>query len=224
LHWASAQAKERGWPLCTHVAESEEEFLMFRERSGHLFHWLSKQRDMSDCGLRTPVQHLEACHYLQANLLAAHVNYLGAGDAELLGRRRVSVVHCPRSHAYFRHREFPLTELTRAGVNICLGTDSLASMFCPPRHLSPELSLFPEMQMFAKKFPGVRPQDILKMATINGAKALRRPELGRLAPGAMADLIAIPYTGDRRKAAEAVVQHTGKVSSSMIAGKWVLEA
>ena len=57
---------------------------------------------------------------LGPNLLAVHVNLLAQGDAALLGRRRVNVIHCPRSHDYFRHPPFPRERLAKAGVNLCL--------------------------------------------------------------------------------------------------------
>ena len=59
--------------------------------------------------------------------LAVHVNHLASGDAARLARSGASVVHCPRSHAFFRHAPFPFAELHGAGVNLCLGTDSLAT-------------------------------------------------------------------------------------------------
>ncbi len=192
---------------------------MFMDRAGALYQWLKDQREMKDCGGRSPVEHLERLGYLRKNLLAVHANYLLAGDAEILARRKVSVVHCPRSHAYFRHRSFPREELSRAGVNICLGTDSLAS--CHKHHGPLELNLFTEMQALAKNSPGLAPGAILKMATVNGAQALgRRGELGELRPKALADLIAIPFKGGKDIAEEAVVHHTGNVSAVMIAGKW----
>src|SRR5581483_6284649 len=118
-------------------------------------------------------------------LLAVHVNYLAPGDAALLGRRKVSVVHCPRSHAYFRHRRFPLDELASAGVNICLGTDSLASIYQKPKK-SVELSLFDEMRAFAEANPEAMPETILQMATINGAHALgMKGQIGELSPNAL---------------------------------------
>jgi hypothetical protein len=54
----------------THVAESEEEFQMYMYRQGPMHDWLKSQRDMSDCGLGSPIQHLERCGYLEENLLA----------------------------------------------------------------------------------------------------------------------------------------------------------
>src|SRR5262249_39512637 len=118
LQRAAQVARERRWPLTTHVAESEQEFQLFMYRQGPTAEWLKGQRVLSDCGNCSPVQYLERCGYLSPYLLAAHVNHLWRDDAALLGKRGVSVAHCPRSHAYFRHLMFPLEELVRARVNL----------------------------------------------------------------------------------------------------------
>jgi cytosine/adenosine deaminase-related metal-dependent hydrolase len=97
-------------------------------------------------------------------------------------------VHSPRSHDYFKHSRFPFEKLRALGFNICLGTDSLAS--------NKDLSLFAEMRAFQKEFPGVPPEEILQMITVNPARALRQENvLGRLRPGFRADLISIPCSG-----------------------------
>jgi cytosine/adenosine deaminase-related metal-dependent hydrolase len=123
LRQTAEVARRKSWLLCTHVAESKSEFLMFAKGRGDMFDWLQRSgREMSDCGLGSPVRHLESCGALGQNLLATHVNYLARGDAALLASRKVNVVHCPRSHSYFGHESFPLRRLLRAGVNVCLGT------------------------------------------------------------------------------------------------------
>ncbi len=219
---AARAAHRRKWRLTTHVAESEQEFEMFMYRQGAMFDWLKTQRDMSDCGHGSPVQHLERRGYLDENLLAAHVNYLWRHDAGVLGRNRVSVVHCPRSHDYFRHLRFPREDLEAAGVNVCLGTDSLATV---RKQLDEPLALnlFAEMQMLATKSPDLAPEKILRMATVNGAQALgRKGEIGELSDGALADLIAIPFSGMEREVFETIVHHPGRVAASMIGGAWVL--
>jgi cytosine/adenosine deaminase-related metal-dependent hydrolase len=166
------------------------------------------------------VQHLERHGLLGANLLAVHANYLHAGDAELLAARGVSVVHCPRSHTYFSHRPFPRTGLERAGVNLCLGTDSLVTVH---KRQEQVLDLFAEMREFMAHAPGVAPQQVVRMATVNGARALGLAGLaGSLAPGAWADAITVPYRGGAEEAAAAVVHHQGDVAASMIDGRWVL--
>jgi cytosine/adenosine deaminase-related metal-dependent hydrolase len=222
LELAARAAQRRQWRLVTHVAESEQEFEMFMYRHGPMYDWLRTRRDVSDCGLGSPVQHLERCGYLDRNVIAVHVNYLGPHDAGILGRNEVSVVHCPRSHDYFRHLSFPREELERAGVNICLGTDSLATVRMEG-DAPPELSMFAEMQAVAGRAPGLDPEAIVRMATVNGAHALGRAgQLGELTAGAYADLIAIPFTGSLRNAAAAIVGHGGAVGASMIGGRWVV--
>jgi cytosine/adenosine deaminase-related metal-dependent hydrolase len=222
LEWSARAAHRRNWRLTTHVAESEQEFEMFMYRQGKMFDWLKGQRDMSDCGRGSPVQHLERCGYLDQNLLAAHVNYVWRHDAGVLGRNRASVVHCPRSHDYFRHLRFPREELEKAGVNLCLGTDSLATVR-KEREQSLELNLFAEMRTLATRSCELAPETILRMATVNGAQALgRKSDLGELSPNALADLITIPFAGPEREVFEAAVHYQGSVAASMIGGTWVL--
>ena len=222
LEQAARAAQRRGWRLVTHVAESEEEFAMFRYGHGAMFDWLKGQRDMSDCGRGSPVQHLERCGYLGANVLAVHANHLDRRDAAILAVNGVSVVHCPRSHDYFRHLKFPREELEKAGVNVCLGTDSLASVRKESGR-APTLSLLAEMQALAHAAPELSPETILRMGTLNGARALGRAgTLGEISPGAAADLIALPSGSGTRDAFEAVLHHGGEVAASMIGGEWAV--
>jgi cytosine/adenosine deaminase-related metal-dependent hydrolase len=195
---------------------------MFTHGRGEMFDWLRRSgRDMSDCGLGSPVKHLERQGALNKNLLAVHVNYLDRGDATALGRNNVSVVHCPRSHAYFGHAPFPRRALERAGVNLCLGTDSLASVY-QPRRQPVELNMFAEMRTLPKSDPGLSAKMILRWATLNSARALGlEGQVGEFAPGAFADLIAIPFAGKPSEIYEAILNHTGDVTSSMIGGKWL---
>ena len=166
---------------------------------------------------------LERNGALHENLLAIHVNYLAPGDAELLARGKVNVVHCPRSHDYFRHQPFPLKELSEVGVNICLGTDSLVSVYRKPKQ-KVALNMFDEMRALAKGHPSLAPATILEMATVNGARALGMAgQIGELSPGAFADLIAIPFAGKVADANAAALHHAGNVSAAMIDGQCVFQ-
>ena len=61
------------------------------------------------------------------------------------------------------------------------------------------------------------------MATVNGARALgMQGRIGELAPGALADLIAIPFTGKVADTCHGVLQHSGNVAASMIDGQWTI--
>ena len=196
---------------------------MFQHGRGPMFDWLARnERDMSDCGHGSPIEHLERCGLLGENLLAAHANYLAPGDADRLARAQTSVVHCPRSHAYFGHQAFPGAALTAAGVNVCLGTDSLASV----KKITGEpleLNLFAEMRTRSAAAPGLSPETIVRQATLHGARALGRAgELGELTADARADLIALPFAGKPADAAAAVVHHPGAVTASLIDGRWAI--
>jgi aminodeoxyfutalosine deaminase len=214
-------ARRSGWRVAMHVAESTAEQEMYVHRRGPLFDWLKRQREMSDCGHGTPVQQVRRCGLLGENFLAIHANCLEPGDIKALAESRSHVVHCPRSHAYFQHPPFPYRELASVGVNVCLGTDSLASIL-PPRGRKPELNMFAEMRAFAAAFPDVAPEKIVRMATEAGARALGlQSRVGGIFQGGTADLIAIPFTGKLEEAWAAIVHHTGEVCASMIDGCWV---
>lgn len=189
------EARHHGVLLSTHLAESEDEFAMFRSASGPMFEWLRTQRPTDDCGHASPVRLAHEYGALGPNCLVAHANYLAPGDAELLGLSKSSIAHCPRSHEYFGHAAFPFESLRQAGVNICLATDSLASTLKKGANL-PQLSMWPEIRLFADKHPGVPPKEIIEMTTLNPAKAIgREGQSGRLLAEADADLITAGYTG-----------------------------
>jgi cytosine/adenosine deaminase-related metal-dependent hydrolase len=223
LRLTAATARRRGWRLATHVAESVEESEMFHHARGVMFDWLARnQRDNSDCGLGSPVAHLARNDMLGENLIAIHANLLAPGDAELLGKSGVHVVHCPRSHDYFRHPPFPRLQLASAGVNLCLGTDSLATVRKTGKEM-PDLNLFEEMRALAAADKTVSPVEILRMATVNGAKALGMGgQIGELSENSFADLIAVPFAGKTADICETVVHHASTVSASMIDGQWAI--
>jgi cytosine/adenosine deaminase-related metal-dependent hydrolase len=223
LRLTAGLARKRKWRVTTHIGESQEEFEMFQRGKGKMFDWLKRnERDNSDCGLGSPVKHFARHKMLGENLIAAHVNLLAHGDARLLGKHRVHVVHCPRSHAYFRHPPFLRERLANAGVNLCLGTDSLATTRKTGKQ-KPELNMFEEMRQLAAADKAVSPAEILRMATINGARALGLSgQTGELSENCAADLIAIPDGKTTGYIYETVLTHTGNVIAGMIDGRWTI--
>ena len=214
-------ARSEDAPLTTHLAESREEMSMFRDARGSLYKFLKEiGRDMSDCGQRTPLGHFSEILRdsstsvgMTQNWLVAHLNELVDHDFDLLARSttKFSIVHCPRSHEYFGHSPFQFDKLCEHGFNVCLGTDSLAS--------NEDLSLFGELRAFQKKFPNVSPEEVLKMVTVNGARALRQETvLGKIRSGFLADLVAVPCAGST-SAFEEIVAFDRPVSWSMIGGQ-----
>lgn len=158
---------------------------MFREARGALFEFCRRAYPgLSPSAGESPIGFLGRRGLIPRGSLFAHCNHADAEDIGILSDTVTSVVHCPRSRAFFGHGGFPYLAYRAAGVNLCLGTDSLAS--------NEGLSLFDEMAEFKRGHPDVPGRDILAMATVNAARALGRAEdLGRLAPGCKADLIAV---------------------------------
>jgi len=157
-----------------HLAESEAEWDMYQNARGPLYDWLKSQRPMDDCGGRSPVQRAHELGLLQPNLLAIHCNYLAPGDAELLAKNQVTVVHCPRSHAFFKHAPFPYEELRRGGVNIAIGTDSLASVRVEQKRES-TLNVWEELKVFAAAHPKIPREEIVGAAALNSTALLEEP-------------------------------------------------
>jgi len=223
LQRTARTAQKRKWRVSVHVGESLQEFEMFHDARGEMHDWLKRnERDPADCGLGSPVAHLARQKLLGENVLAIHANCLARGDATLLAKNKTHVVHCPRSHDYFKHPPFERARLANAGVNVCLATDSLATVRKTGKQ-KPELDLFAEMRALAERDKTVSPAEILQMATVNGARALGLAgKIGELSKNAFADIIAIPFSGKFSRAPEAVLEHAGNVTANLIEGRWAI--
>ncbi len=209
-------ARSRNILMTTHLAESPEEDDMIRRGTGHMYdYFLRAGRDMSDCKRVSPVQMLQEYAVLGTNCLAAHANCLTPLDVALLKQSGTHVVHCPKSHRFF-NRDTPLLKsFWKDNINICLGTDSLAS--------NDSLNMLQEMQTLAHMFTDLSAERVLQMATTCAAKALNQEgKLGSIQPGAYADLIAVPAEGQVADPYEAVVYAEAPVRFSMVGGKVII--
>ena len=124
--------------------------------------------------------------------LVIHGNYLDYDERAFLAthRDRMSLVYCPRTHAYFLHPPYPLAEMLAGGIQMALGTDSRAS--------NPDLNMLAEMRHIARTHSETDPQEILRLGTLAGATALGRyKETGSITPGKLANLIAVSASGNR---------------------------
>jgi aminodeoxyfutalosine deaminase len=182
-------AAARGAPVAMHLAESPEELELLATGDGP-FRELLEERSM--CDAQAIPRGSRPMDYLQRlaaapRALVIHGNYLTADELEFCGQRRhsMSVVYCPRTHAYFGHAPYPLAAMLQSGVRVALGTDSRAS--------NPDLNLLAEARFAAQHFPQVEPAAWLRMATLDAAVALGLgAEIGSLTPGKRADVIAVP--------------------------------
>jgi 5-methylthioadenosine/S-adenosylhomocysteine deaminase len=126
----------------------------------------------------------------EGRVLAAHCIWLSAEDLALLEAHDVAVAHCPQSNAKLASGIAPLTDLLARGIRVGLGTDGPAS--------NNDLDLWEEMRLSAM-LARLRERDAaaldsaaaLELATRGAGRALGRHDLGVLAPGACADMIAV---------------------------------
>jgi cytosine/adenosine deaminase-related metal-dependent hydrolase len=200
-------------PVSTHLAETSEELEMFRDGAGSLFEFLQGLgRNMLDCGKKSPVSLLLEEKLIPTGALLVHMNYLDEDDWTIIHNHRgFCVIHCPKTHAYFRRQKFHFDRFRQYGITTCLGTDSLAS--------NNSLNLFEEMQLFLHEHPYVAEQEVFKMVTLYPARAIGQAHrLGRVIPGAYADLIAIPYVGGEADAYAAIISHRHPIAWRMIHG------
>ena len=192
---ARREADARGWPLSTHLHETLDEIAFTERGEGTLHAWLRRlgmlPAEWRPPGLR-PIRALAEAGFFPGPVLVAHGNYLDDKDIAILARSGSSVAFCPRSHAFFKHKDHPWRRLLAAGVNVCLGTDSLAS--------SPSLSVLDEARYIYAREGGADPRVLLAMATRNGARALGlEGEIGNLCEGLAAAacvMAPLPRTDD----------------------------
>jgi aminodeoxyfutalosine deaminase len=181
----SAAAEE---PLSIHLAESEAETQLLQDGSGPL-PALYRQRGFWDESWKatgmSPVDHLDRLGALSPRTLVVHAVHLSQQDASRLQARRVTVVTCPRSNRNLGVGRANVPKLLNMGIPVALGTDSLASV--------EDLDLFAEMAALREEHPGLTPAAVLRMGTLNGAKALGfGSKLGTVEPGRLASLVVVP--------------------------------
>lgn len=145
-----------------------------------------------DCMKRfnqSPTEVFEECGIFENKTIAAHGVYLSDKDLDILSKYDVSVVHNPSSNLKLSSGFLDCTRVINKKINLAMGTDSSAS--------NNNLSMIKEISLTSLVSKYNNPQnlkayDVLKMATINGAKALGLDDkIGTLEEGKLADIILI---------------------------------
>jgi cytosine/adenosine deaminase-related metal-dependent hydrolase len=222
---AAEWARRAAAPLCSHLAETPEELQLLRERAGPLrgfLHSIGAWSDAWQVAGVSPLDCISSSATRDAAWLIAHGNYLTAEDIAILcdaaanGRAR-SVVYCPRTHRYFAHPAHPFRQMLAAGLNVCLGTDSLAS--------SPTLCVLDEARFLLRCDAGIAPAVLLHMATLAGARALGVDEqCGSLTVGKLADLAVIRLPDrDEADPHRLLLDSDQPVSAALIGGQFAFQ-
>lgn len=178
LRDALAAAGDRRMPFTLHMAQGVSEVLEMIRRHG-----------------KTPVQWAAEIGILSPATILAHAIFLdhhswihwwGRKDLALLGEHGCTVAHCPTPFARYGQLLENFGSYLRAGVNMGIGTDTT------PHNMLEEMRKAAVLaRVAAHDIHAVSTETILHAATVGGANALNRTDLGRLAPGMKADLVVI---------------------------------
>ena len=178
LRDSMALAQETGRPFTTHAAQSVIEFNEIVRRHG-----------------LTPVQWAAEIGVLGPHCVLGHGMFIDSHsslrwhtekDLDLLAATGTSVAHCPTPFARYGDKMEDFGRYLRAGVNLGIGTD------VAPHNLIEEMRWALVLShVAAKDIHTALTSDVFHAATVGGAKALLRDDLGRLAPGMKADLVVV---------------------------------
>lgn len=186
--WMADYAQRKGLGMHVHVSETQS------EHEGSLTRW----------GL-TPFRILDRYGVWDTRAIAAHCVWTTEDDWAGMAEKGVACVHNPVSNLKLGSGVAWIPAMKAAGVPIALGTDGVSS--------NNNQDMFEEMKFAAVLHNGVTrdplallPQDVLAMATREGAKALGR-QTGRIAPGYVADLILVDFTRPHLTPCHSVMDH-----------------
>ena len=171
----SAACFERGAGMHIHLSETRHEQLECVKKYG-----------------MTPAALFEKLGTFKNRTTAAHCVWVTQEDMDILKANGVSPVHCPSSNMKIGSGFAPVQQMLDRGINVTIGTDGAAS--------NNNLNMLEEMHLASVIHNGytgdptvVKPGDVLKMATVNGAKLQGRPDTGNLELGKKADVVAIDF-------------------------------
>jgi cytosine/adenosine deaminase-related metal-dependent hydrolase len=181
------EAADRGARASIHVAEHAAERRFLTHGDGPIVQWYESRLKLPRASLewpgKSPIEFADELGALAPHVLCVHLTDAHPDELARVAERGAPVVFCPRSNLHIETRLPPLLAARAAGISPALGTDSLAS--------SPSLDVLAEARALADRFPTVPARDLVRMATWDGARALGRTDVGRIARGARPGLIAI---------------------------------
>ncbi|QRN83870.1 amidohydrolase [Chloroflexota bacterium] len=231
----------KGWvgPHAFFVDNSEEVIaleleLARRFDTGLHIHFATSSEEEDYCQAKfgiSAVERMKQLGILEFPILAAHAITVPESGYSTLAESPFTAVICASSSMRSGFPAAPVKAMRDAGINLALGTDNVAN--ANSYDLFREMDIAAKLQVYRESEPGVIPaKAILEMATLGGAKALGwEDKIGSLAPGKLADLIALDLTdiGWGPKGAQdiytAIVYAISgmHVTDVMADGKWLLQ-
>ena len=207
---AAILARSHDLRMHTHLAESDNDVAYSRERFN-----------------RTPAEYADALGWTGPDVWHAHCVKLDAPGIALFGRTGTAVAHCPCSNMRLGSGIAPIRRMRDAGVTVGLGVDGSASNDSSQMLAEARQALL--LARLGGDAAALSARDALEMATLGGARALGRDDIGCLAPGFAADFVAFAVDGLRHAGAghdpvaALVFCGAGDVAVSVIDGRVVVE-
>lgn len=206
-------SEDTGIRRSSHVAESADVVRAVRDSTGHagVVSWLNEIGGLG------------------ADLLAPHSVHVSEDEIKLMAEHRLSVAHNPVSNMFLGDGIAPVTEFLSAGVNVALGTDGAAS-----NHSQDMFEVIKATALLQRLRTGrpdaIDARQLLRMATINGAKALGLDAVvGSIEVGKQADLtvVALAHTPNNEAihdlmSALVYSAKAANVKSVMVDGQWIM--
>ncbi|SFH95614.1 amidohydrolase family protein [Albimonas pacifica] len=192
-------------------------------RTIHLSQIISEKTQVEALHGCTSTEYLARNGFLGDDLLAVHWTFCTEKDVGILAENGVHFIHSPASMSAKGPHPAPVKAIQEAGINIALGSDNMTE------------DMFQSMKTALVLHRGawgrsVRPSPgrVFDYATVNAAKALDRPDLGRIAEGAAADLAMIDLTQATMAPTVSAISnlvhygHPGLVADTMVAGRFLM--
>ncbi len=173
---AALLAREHHVSLHTHLAENHSDITYTREKFG--------------C---TPAEYAEQLGWLGPDVWHAHCVKLDEAGVALFARSGTGVAHCPGSNMRLGSGIAPIRTMRDAGVPVSIAVDGSASN--DSGHLLAEARLALLLQRVGSGATAMGAREVLEIATLGGARVLGRDDIGALAPGMAADLVAFDLQG-----------------------------
>jgi 5-methylthioadenosine/S-adenosylhomocysteine deaminase len=221
LELISDLALSENLPLMMHAAESEAESMFMLKGEGPFAEGLRKRGIEWRAPGVSAIQHLDRHGVMRTRPLLAHCINVDDADMNLMKQRNAGVAHCPKSNAKLRHGRAPFAKFLSHGLNVGLGSDSVASnntcdileeaRFAtllarvsearPSGRASNDINTPEDLGSILALPDGrasdtITATDALFAATLGGARALGLDnQIGALAVGMSADLTLIDLRG-----------------------------
>lgn len=175
-------ADAHGLPMATHAAYSVLEFHdVVRE------HMMTPIELLDDLGMLRPTMNIGHGNFIADN---PNLNYAKSRDLELMGKSGSTISHCPINIVRRARVLDNWAKYQDAGVNISIGSDTY------PRDMIMNMRTASYMgKVMSHSYFAATGGEVFEAATLGGAKSIGRDDLGRLTPGALADIVIIDLSG-----------------------------